>query len=683
MDASSKKIGAIALNSDSTQGDYMSNEESNDGAGKTLAGAQGNNVIATGNAAVPQHLLGAALAVPGLGVVVGGLVGAALSQSKSTSNEDDAATESVINDSAAVALKGVPAETHEANANHVVAPMLANALELTQINKFHTKAGHGFAAEDANILADRLAGKVVEEVGKSNTLDGADRISNNIKIQTKYCQNPTATVGAAFKDDVYRYAGQKLEVPSDQYDECVRLMREKIAGGQVPGFSNPNDAEKIVQKGDVTYSQAVNIAKAGTIDGLVYDGKMHAVSAGFTVGLSFAVQFAQLRWNGYSTADAMREASMSALGSGALTLSTGIITSQVLRSRAAAVGVVLSRDGVKAVASTGLGKAAIERVAQASLGRAVYGAAAVNHVAKLARSNVVTASVATVVMSAPDFYRAAISNNVSWAQFGKNMAINGAGVAAGAGGWVAGSAAGAAIGSAFGGVGAVPGALIGGIVGSISAGAAGGMGSKALLDQFVKDDAKEMVEILPDLLMPVLGDYMLNATEVEQFTAHLKVTIDAPFLRDMYGSSDRSRFVRDAFAPKCQQLIAARPKVIVPDEIPMEEVVTAFLDAVDQVEHDIQAGGRVGPWAALAAPGTRLFYSDAANRPALAVDTAVIEQVPVEPIAPVEVTATEQPVDQSVDQIAVRLTTLASLRDRGLITAKEYADRRTSIVDAL
>lgn len=595
----------------------------------------------------------------------------------------------VLSESAFEQLNGCVTAAPALDVNNTVAPVIANALERTQINKFHTKAGHGFAAEDANILADRYAGKMVEEVGKSNTLDGPDRISNNVPIQTKYCASATDTVNAAFnKDQVYRYANQKLEVPSDQYDECVRLMRQRIAEGKVPGYSNPADAEKIVEKGNVTYRQAVNIAKAGTIDGLVYDAKLHAVSAGFTVGLSFAVQFAQLRWNGYSTTDALREASMSALGSGALSLSTGVLASQALRTKAAAVGVVLSRDGIRAVSSTGIGKMAIEQVAQASLGKAVYGAAAVNHVAKLARSNVITASVATVVMSAPDFYRASISNNVSWAQLGKNIAVNGAGVAAGAGGWVAGSAAGAALGSVVPVLGTAAGAIVGGIVGSLGAGAAGGMGSKALLDKFIKDDAKEMVDLLPDLLTPVLSEYMLNAKEVEQFTAHLKVTINPSFLRDMYGSSSKASFIRAAFAPKCEKIIAARRKVVVPDEIPLEEALTAFLEAVDEVEHTgMLLGGRAGAWAAPAGPGTRLYYSDTAGGAAsnlpLALEGSQAAEVQSATAACEVVQAPAQAEEPEVERIALRLNALGSLRDRGLITSEEYADRRKAILDAL
>jgi len=71
------------------------------------------------------------------------------------------------------------------------------------------------------------------------------------------------------------------------------------------------------------------------------------------------------------------------------------------------------RGGMGAMAMTASGKNVIELVAKASLGKAVYGAAAVNHVSKLLRTNVITSAVVAVAVSTPDFYRAAIAKSIS------------------------------------------------------------------------------------------------------------------------------------------------------------------------------------------------------------------------------------------------------------------------------
>lgn len=70
-------------------------------------------------------------------------------------------------------------------ADFVIGSQVARALEGTQINKFHTRGGAGFAAEEANGLQDKLAGARVEQVGGTNELNGPDRIVNGVPIQNE------------------------------------------------------------------------------------------------------------------------------------------------------------------------------------------------------------------------------------------------------------------------------------------------------------------------------------------------------------------------------------------------------------------------------------------------------------------------------------------------------------------
>ena len=222
------------------------------------------------------------------------------------------------------------------------APLTAQALEKTQISKYYTKGGHGFAAEDANHLSDTIRGNKAEILGTSNEFNGADRIVDGVRVQSKYFRTAPETVAAAFDSSSgnYRYPGQVLEVPNDQYETCVELMRDRIAKGKVPGFENPQDAKKIVQQGTVTYKQARNIARAGNIDSLMFDTRTQAVTCTYVFALSFAVNFAQGRWSGQSTEDAMKAAFGSALATGGTTLIIGVLSAQLLRTRAAAIGAV-------------------------------------------------------------------------------------------------------------------------------------------------------------------------------------------------------------------------------------------------------------------------------------------------------------------------------------------------------
>ena len=365
------------------------------------------------------------------------------------------------------------AESSHTVGTSVTAPFLANSLETTtQIPKYHGKGGHGFAAEDANNLADRLRGRKATVVGKSNELNGPDRIVNGVRVQSKYYKTASETIASAFDSSSgkYRYSGQVLEVPKEQYQACLEQMRDRIRRERVPGVTNPADAEGLVKQGTVTYKQARNISRAGNIDSLVFDAKTQSVTSAVSFGISFLITYAQARRRGLTDGEASRAALRSALESGSTTLITGIIGAQLLRTRAAAIGVVSIRNGVRAASRTSLGRVAIHRIATGSLGKGVYGAAAVNHVSKLLRSNVITGTVATVVTCTPDFYRAAFARSISWKQFVKNSSVNAASMAGGFGGWMGGVAVGAAVGSIVPGPGTAVGGFLGGALGAIGAG---------------------------------------------------------------------------------------------------------------------------------------------------------------------------------------------------------------------
>jgi hypothetical protein len=462
-----------------------------------------------------------------------------------------------------------PSKKRKLELEGFAAAEIAKQLEQTQINKFHTKGGTGFAAEEVNAFADKLQFKDVKITGKDNSLNGADRIIDGVAIQTKYYPDSRSTFNAAFNESgTYRYQGQVLEVPREQYDECLRLMQDKIKEGKVPGVTDPNEAERFVKKGEVTYKQARNIARAGNVDSLLYDVKTQAVSTSYVFAISFAVQYSLCRLSGQTHEDALKNAISSAVSIGSTSLITGVIASQVLRTKVAAMGTIAARHLVKGAAQTQFGKVAVEKLAAASLGKAVYGAAAINHVSKLLRSNVITSVVATVIISTPDFYRAAISNRMSWSQFSKNLAINASSVAGGVAGWLGGAAAGAAIGSFV----PIVGTAVGGVVvGAFSAGTAASIGTKAVLDHFIEDDAKRMLDLANKSLGEVAYDFLLTEEEINQLIEKVKATVDIDWLRTMYqaGASITSdekslEYAYVQFEKMCEEIVSQRSKIYLP-----------------------------------------------------------------------------------------------------------------------
>ena len=338
-----------------------------------------------------------------------------------------------------------------------------------QWTKYHSKQGHGFAAEDANAMWDRWHGKTVEKVGSDNSLNGADRISNGIQIQTKYCADASKSVAAAFDNGSYRYPGMKLEVPSDQYDEALRLMRNRISNGEVPGVNDPNMAEQIVIKGHYTYDEAVRIAKAGNLDSIKFDVKTQAIACGFACGLSFAVAYCTAKSSGMSHSDALKHAGKQAAKSGVTTMVTGVAAQQLLRTQVgrnfAAAATKAIKPVVQSAMKTEAGKQVLTKTATVIAGKEVTGAAATNVLTKTLRTNAVVSTVVFVGTTIPDAVNLC-RGKISGRQFAENTTSNAASVG---GGW-AGASAGAALGTAIcPGVGTVIGGIVGGIGGGISA----------------------------------------------------------------------------------------------------------------------------------------------------------------------------------------------------------------------
>ena len=220
-----------------------------------------------------------------------------------------------------------------------------------------------------------------------------------------------------------------------------------------------------------------------------------------------------------------------AVATGTTTFIAGIVTAQMLRTHGTAIGAVAMRSGVKGVYKTPLGKSAIEKIAQASLGKAIYGAAALNRVAKLLRSNVIISTATTAVTTTPDFYRAALAQSISWTQFTKNLIVNASGVASGVGGWMGGAAIGTTMGGPVGGV-------VGGIVGAVVGGTAGSAGTKFVADHLVEDDAKKMMAIVQDVSEQLVFDYILSEKEVAVFAEHFEKLVNVSWLRTMYCSGN-------------------------------------------------------------------------------------------------------------------------------------------------
>lgn len=453
---------------------------------------------------------------------------------------------------------------------------------------FNARQGHGFAAERANDLYDRMSGRDARIVGGDNAKDGVDRLVDGVQIQTKYYQSSEASIDACFHEGRFRYvdsAGRpmQIEVPSDQYLDAIERMKGRIEAGEVPGVTDPRQAENIVRRGHFTYKQACNVAKAGTIEGLTYDAVNGIKVAGWAGGLSSLVTFGVSMWRGEPLEIALKKSAVTGLKVGGTAWVSSILAAQLGRT-----GVEQGLRGATDWMVRQLGAQGSAVLANAMRGGAtIHGAAAMSHLSKLLRGNLVTGVAVTVVLSAGDFV-SMFRGRVSGAQVFKNVSKTASGVAGGTAGWLGGAAAGAALGSAVPVVGTAAGGIVGGLVGAFGAGWVATEVSGVVLDELIEDDAVEMLAIFETAFSGMATDHLLSQAEAE---AVIEAVRDgrgfAKIVGDLYASSKRSVAARSVLRPHVLAQVKQRASVSLP---PATQVLKSVVELLDTLGSHSSAG---------------------------------------------------------------------------------------------
>ena len=303
-------------------------------------------------------------------------------------------------------------------------------------DKFATPQGHGFAAEKANHMWDKLRGLKAKILGDDNAPNGADRSVDGVLIQSKYCMSGQKCINECFtRWGRFRYyapdgSPMQIEVPADMYDEAVAAMQDKIRHGKIKGVTDPAKAKDIVRQGHYTYQQAKNIACAGNIDSIKFDAQNGVVIGMYSGGISAAISFAVSVWNGEDFDDAVINAGMSFLKVGGTTAVTSLCASQLARTSLNSALVGTTDAIVSAIGP----KASAVLVNAFRSGTNIYGAAAMKSASKLLRGNIITAAISTAILSSFDIANL-FMGRISGKQLFKNFMTTAAGVG---GGWGAG-----------------------------------------------------------------------------------------------------------------------------------------------------------------------------------------------------------------------------------------------------
>ncbi|MDD6486540.1 MAG: hypothetical protein PUF61_06340 [Spirochaetales bacterium] len=428
-------------------------------------------------------------------------------------------------------------------------------------NYMNGARGGGYAAEYGNNAIDRLTGKKVVNLaqdldpvtGRQKT-HGADRLVNGVKIQTKYYKSASESIGAAFEHKKALYVDtttgkmMQIEVPRDQYNKAVEIMRERIRTGQVPGETNPDNAKNYVRKGHWTYFQANNIALAGTIEGISTDISQGIVCSLPGAGITVVLSFASAVWHGQDIKEAAKQSTISGLKVMGKGVALYTLTMQLSRDEIAnyfAPKIMVGEPGKKIVRSfasvnnpilTGANKIAgkinSSGLANSSLGKKAG-------LDKIDGRKVIGGTVTAVVVYGPDVCKA-FQGKISGKQLIKNSTVNTAGMV------------GAALGTAI----PIP------VLGNMIGGAVASFVAKKIMDNFIEDDAVTMFRIMREEFLDIV---MLFSFNKEEFNEIVTATIANPempkVLQAMYQSGTPKDYADALIHAEVQSVLAKREKI--------------------------------------------------------------------------------------------------------------------------
>ena len=425
-------------------------------------------------------------------------------------------------------------------------------------NLMNGARGGGYAAEYGNNAIDRVTGNKVVNLAQDlenghQKLHGADRNVNGVNIQTKYYKSATESIGAAFEHKEALYLNEdgsmmQIEVPRDQYNLAVQEMQKRIQTGQVPGETNPEHAKNYVRKGHFTYTQANNIALAGSIEGITVDTAQGVVCSLPGAGITFILSFANAVWHGQDIKEAAKQSTISGLKVMGKVTAIYTLTMQLSRDKIVnifAPKIMVGEPGKQVVKSfnyvrnpifSGAEKVAegisTSTIAKSQLGKAIK-------LDKVGGRQVIGTTVTVAVVYGPDILKAC-SGKISADQFIKNATVNTAGLI------------GATLGTAI----PIP------VVGSVIGGALGSFIAKKIMDNFIEDDAVAMFKIMREEFLDIV---MLHSFNKEEFDEIVSETIGNPkmsnILQAMYQSGTPKDYADALINAQVQMILSKREKI--------------------------------------------------------------------------------------------------------------------------
>lgn len=430
---------------------------------------------------------------------------------------------------------------------------------------FKVEIGHDDMAKILNNYADLNAGKNARIVEDDRLKGGADRLINGVEVQSKYYNTPKNSLDAYFYNEdrqgnhvMYLDRDGKpmcLEVPKDQYNNAVELIREGAYDEKLANLRMTREEfiTKKLRAGNVTLQEAKHATKFCTKESLKFDAQRGAVVAISAFGVSFVCNSAFLLFRGKSIQESLKSALFASTASAGKAFLVSMIAMQAQRT---VLKSFLERTINFNFHGNFIGRGLAE------LGRRGAGAASKNVINSSAnsviRSNVIVAGATMLVTSGIEVTQMA-RGKISGMQCMKNIATNAVGVTGGMSGAMAGATLGTMLMPGIGtGVGAFVGGITGGLVGTKL--------GKSFMDKFIEDDLVKVYRLFFWYIQYLALLFRMNEREMQAFKTMIDITIERhgqeAFFRAIRAKAQQTLpHINAILKPMAVIVVSSRPKI--------------------------------------------------------------------------------------------------------------------------
>lgn len=430
-------------------------------------------------------------------------------------------------------------------------------------NYLNARQGHGYGAEYANTVVDRLLGKKVfnaaqnlDEHGRQ-VKDGADRMVDGVAIQTKYCDKPQTFLQSILNGDELRYLNSDgspmmIEIPRDKYEGVVNALQRRIDNNEIKNITPGTDAKLYVKKGHVTYDQAIMVTKAGTLPSLLADAANGIVLGENSAMTSFITYYVLAIWQGSDSKEAFKGAFSSSMNGLKHSVIVNVVIMQLSRKEISFLansfigkgkGIFEGENPVYKMSEYIADKIQCSALAQTDIGKSLG-------LDDLKGYQVFGSIVTITAIYGPDVLKM-IEGKISGRQLFKNAAITTAGLVASK--FVV-KAAVALLDVESGGFASAAIGVVSGMLGSYTA--------KKVLDQYIADDAVQMFIVLKEEFIDIIMQIQLTDAELDFV---VKSTIGhediAEILEQMYASGDERAYAHDLVLCAVVCILSLREKI--------------------------------------------------------------------------------------------------------------------------